>query len=113
MFNSFSLRVRRAFAACRRVRACGCFAWQAWGIAAAFARRWIEGWRFAWQAWGMVDDACVKRMADVHVAWQAWDSVGVWEDARQWIRVTVACGFAHFDVAERAFRVAGVGHRTF
>ena len=37
---------------------------------------------------GMVDDACVKRMADVRVAWQAWDSVGVWEDARQWIRVT-------------------------
>ena len=52
----------------------GRFAWQAWGIVAACARRWIEGWRFAWQAWGMVDDVCVKRMPDVHFAWHAWGS---------------------------------------
>ena len=94
MFDSFSRRVRRAFAsvrarsrastacspgrgywglqfsvsrACRRERVYGRLAWQAWGIVAARARRWIEGWRFAWQAWGMVDDARVKRKVDVRV----------------------------------------------
>ena len=36
--------------ACRHVRVYGRFAWQAWGIVVACARRWIEGWRFVWQA---------------------------------------------------------------
>ena len=101
VFDSFSARVRRTSvsvrerswtsAACslrcgyralqlsvsrarRLVRLYGRFAWQAWGIVAAYARRWVEGWRFAWQAWGMVDDVCVKRLADVHLAWEAWRS---------------------------------------
>ena len=39
---------------------CGCFAWQAWGIAAAWAWRWISalgkelGGGSAWQVWGIV-----------------------------------------------------------
>ena len=74
--------------------------------------------RFAWQAWGMVDDACVKKMAYVHVTWQAWDSgcmsafgkmLGGGSAWQVWCII-------HFDVAERAFRVAGVGkggHRRY
>ena len=82
--------------ACRLVRAYGRFAWQAWGIVAAYiARRWIAGWRFAWQGWGMVDDACVKKTADVYFAWQAWGS-GCMSVLRFW----------------RVDRVAGVRHRA-
>ena len=54
------------------VRVYGRFAWQAWGIVAARARRWIEGWCFVWQAW---DSGCTwafGRALGGEFAWQVW-----------------------------------------
>ena len=60
-----------------------------------------------------MDDACVKRMVDVHVAWQAWDSgrMSAFGGGRWALHSLGRC--VHFDVAERALRVAGVGHPAF
>ena len=136
MFDSFLARVCRTSAACslgrgywalqfsvsracRLARVYARFAWQAWGIMAAYARRWIAGWRFAWEVWGMVDGACQEdggrafRAAGVGLRMH----VGVWEGAAG-CRCEASCtlrflsGVVHFDVAQRAFRMAGVGNRA-
>ena len=84
---------------------------QAWGIVAMWACRWVEDWCFAWQAWGVVGYVA-GNIVDVHFAWQAWDSgcmsalgkaLGGGSAWQLW-------GIVRLDVAQRAFRVAGVGN---
>ena len=70
--------------------------------------------RFAWQAWGIVDDVCVKRTVDVHFARPAWESgrMSALGKALDSGSAWQAWGIAQLDVAQHAFRVAGVGQRA-
>ena len=69
---SHGTRQKRGSACLKRVCVYRRFAWQAWGIVAARARRWIEGWRVARQAW---DPGCMwafGRTLGGGFAWQVW-----------------------------------------
>ena len=127
MFDSFSAACARTLADVRgmimalllgggiqrvspRVRRGG-FAWRAWGIVATRARRLMVRLRFAWQPWAIVEDVCTKSMADVHFAWQAWNSgcMSALEKELDGASAWQVWRIVHVDVAQRSFRVAGVG----
>ena len=57
----------------------------------------------------IVEDVCATSMVDVHFAWQAWDSGCIMSALEKELGGGSAWelrGIVHFDVTQRAFRVA-------